>query len=136
MRNAARRLNLLVDGRFKIFVWIANYYRTEAGTSGWKLQPAPNEVGGLTLLCTMRPGNQDYEALYLFPRIAMECTQYKFGPNDALLKRGIRVPDISQLCLAAREMIAGNPILRSKVEIAVLRKPELMKKQPRHAVKS
>ena len=129
--NYARRLNLLLDGRFRVFVWVANYYQTQAGTTGWKLELAPNEKDGLTLLCIMRPDNQDFKALYLFPGLAMQYTQYRFGQDDVLLEKGLRLLDISQLCCAARDMIGGDSLLRSKVEVSATHEPNPAKKRRR-----
>jgi len=107
--HAARRINLLLDGTTKIFVWQARHYRTAAGKDRWKLEPSPNERDGLILLCRMRPNQQECATLHLFRRLELHCTEYAFDEDDPLLRASMIVGDLAQLCVAADLVGAADP---------------------------
>ena len=52
----------------------------------------------------MRPGNKEYEALYLLPALTLKCAVYQFGPNDALFRQGVRLIGLTGLCPALKKM--------------------------------
>ena len=123
--NATRRCSLLLDGKFKLFVWVALSRDLGSGKVRWRLQPPAKENDGLTLLVTLRPGNEDYSGLYLFPALQMKCMQYTFGPDDLLLQKGVNIRDLSQLCVVAREVLVANAVPVPKLDLEELRESRL-----------
>jgi DNA invertase Pin-like site-specific DNA recombinase len=104
--NAGSRANLVFESTHRLFVWVALHDEGKLGEDNrWILRPVHRENDAPTLLSVMRPGNNEYEALYLLPALRFKCTLYKFGSNDVLLSHGVRLRDLSALCRGLKEMI-------------------------------
>ncbi len=103
--KAIRRRCLLLDGRFKMFVWVAKYRESSTGDPRWYIQPHCREKDGLTLVCLLKPGNEQVQDYYLYPSLDLHCIQYTFGTDDVLLTKGLKLLDLSVLVDKARETL-------------------------------
>jgi DNA invertase Pin-like site-specific DNA recombinase len=108
--TALRRSNLILDGKFKLYVWLARSYQTKSGRLTWRLRTVAAENDGITLVGTLRPGNFDYDGFYVFPTFQLSRRHYTFGADDPLLQKGVRLDDLSQLCSVAREVLVANSV--------------------------
>lgn len=115
--HSCRRANLLLDDKFRLYVWMAKRYSTPSGKRGWLFYPAPKENDGLVLLCAMSAGSQHCSAMYLLPPQASGRTKYSFAPGDSLPKDAHRLVGMSKLCIAACEMLEASPRLRTLIEL-------------------
>lgn len=123
--GASRRSSLLMDGKFKLYVWIAHHRENGRGGCAWRLRPPSHESDGLTLLCTLQPGNQEYQGLYLFPALDLGCSQRTLRHDDKLLQAGLRLSSLSHLCTAARKLLVANAIPVPKLDISDLHESNL-----------
>jgi hypothetical protein len=123
--NAIRRTSLLLDGKFKLYIWIAKHRLNPTGKQVWYVQPPPKEQGGITVLCTLKPGNVQVQNFYVYPALNLNCIQYSFGSDDSFLSKGIRLVDLSELCRTAREILVQNAIPVRALEMARCRRSTL-----------
>lgn len=64
LRNG--RDSLALDGQHKLFVYVCPQYVTPSGRQGWFIRPVRRELGGVTLLCTLKAGNTEIDRFYVY----------------------------------------------------------------------
>ena len=89
--HAGTRANLVIDEKYRMYVWIALRDKTMPEEGRWVLRPVHRENDEPVLLCIMDVTNRDCEALYLLPPTHLDCILYKFGRDDVFLRDGIRL---------------------------------------------
>ena len=78
----------------------------------WAFSPVLSECKNVTLLCRLKPGNEDFHSFYVFRKIDKlnHCTLQK---NDPWLKEGKRLTSLSQFYEVAKRFEADEPGVRS-----------------------
>ena len=118
----SNRWQLLLGGKYKLYVWIAPRYLTsKLKLTRWKLRPHEQESDGLTLVCMLNDTNEECEWLFLFPALKLENRHYFFGLDDKLLSLGVRLTKLSELCEAARQVLIANALPLPQILVPELR---------------
>lgn len=99
------RFALHLDTGLTVSLIVCPCYKTRAlGRIRWQLSPVARERGLITLVCLLRPGNDEVQSYYLFPRIDHPRIYQIKTEHDPWLKQGIRLRSLSGFYEAVRSM--------------------------------
>lgn len=102
-RQSGRTRSILrLDDSLVVSVLICRTLRLPQGIR-WAFSPVLSECNNITLLCRLKPGNEDFHSFYVFRKID-KLTHCTLNEHDPWLKNGERLANLSQFYEVARQL--------------------------------